>query len=69
MVRAMLLCIIRRQNSSDTLAQLFWLLSMFRLPERIQRSQRWFVPVYYGSIAAQLIAPFAFVAWRFAHLT
>lgn len=64
MVRAMFFCIIRRRNLSNSLAELLWMLSMFRLPESIRRSHRWFVPVYYGSIGALLIAPLGFAAWR-----
>ena len=69
MVRAMFLCIIRRHNLSNSMAELLWILSMFRLPEAIRRSQRWFVPIYYGSIGALLIAPLAFGAWRLTRLT
>jgi hypothetical protein len=46
MARAMFLCIIRRQNLSNSLTELLWMLSMFRLPETIRRSQHWFVPAH-----------------------
>jgi hypothetical protein len=46
------------------MVQVLWMLSMFRLPERLRRTQHWFVPVYYGSIVALVIAPMAIVAWR-----
>ena len=64
MAHAMFFCIVRRKNPSNSLAELLWKLSMFRLPETLRRSQRWFVPVYYGSSVALLIAPLGYGAWR-----
>lgn len=65
-VRAAFPCIMRRQIPSSWMVQVLWMLSMFQLPERLRRTQRWFVPLYYGSMGALLIAPMAFCAWRLA---
>jgi len=66
-VRAFFFSLItRRNNASKGPADALWLLSMFRLPESFRRAHRWFVPVYYTSIAAALIGPVALAAW---HLT
>jgi hypothetical protein len=63
-IRAAFLCITRQQIPSSWMVQVLWMLSMFRLPERLRRTQHWFVPVYYGSIVALVIAPMAIFAWR-----
>lgn len=63
MVRAWFLCIIRRYNASNGLAELLWILSMFQLPESFRRRHGWFVPVYYGSLGALFIAALGFVGW------
>jgi hypothetical protein len=65
-VRAAFLCIMRRHIPSSWMVQVLWILSMFRLPDRLRRTQRWFVLVYYVSIGALVIAPTAFWAWRLA---
>lgn len=54
----------RRHNLSSNLADALWLLSVFRLPESIRESQRWFVLVYYGSIGAMLVASLGLMGWN-----
>ena len=68
MVRFMFLCIVRRHRLSNGFAVLFCILSMFRLPDSFFRMHRWFVPIYYGSIAALFVAPLCFAAWRLIHM-
>jgi hypothetical protein len=67
-VRAAFLCIMRRQIPSSWMVQVLWMLSMFRLPEHFWRTQRWFVPVYYGSIGTHLVAAIAYCAWRLSNV-
>ena len=47
-----------RHSASDprNVRSLLRMLSMFRLPRSICRSYRWFVPLYYGSLVAMLVA-------------
>jgi len=69
LVGALLLCFMRRRHPSVWTADVLWILSMFRLPQRIRGSQRWFVPVYYGSIGVALITPLALAVWQFVQMT
>jgi len=44
---------------------LLWALSMFRLPEILSRRHRWFVPLYYDSFVAPIVAFVFAVVWSF----
>ncbi len=53
----------RRFDPSNIFSEYLFFLSMFRLPESIGKSHRWFVPVYYGSFIAIMFAPIGAAAW------
>ena len=38
--------------------------SMFRLPDSISKSHRWFVPVYYGSFVVYFCGTIVILIWR-----
>lgn len=38
--------------------------SMFVLPQEVRARHAWFVPVYYGSIVACFVLPWAFAIWQ-----
>lgn len=63
-IHAMWLCIIHRRTIGRT-SDLWWLLSMFKLPESIRLSRPWFTPLYYGSIVALHLAPIGHAWWLF----
>lgn len=65
MIRAEFFRIIRRQEFSSRAAAMNWSYSIYQLPESVRRSYRWFVPIYYGSIATWVIGLFVLTAWHF----
>lgn len=63
-VRAGWICTVRQKGPSNSSESLLWLLSIFRLPEDFCSSHRWFVPVYYLTIAIMLTVPFVISLWQ-----
>ena len=54
-----------RTGESSSVRELFWMMSILKLPQHIQRSQSSFVPVYYASFVLMAAAP-AIYLWRLA---
>lgn len=68
-VRAEIYRIVHRHKFSSHASEIKWNLSMYRFPESMKRSYGWFVPIYYGSVAAWVIMLFVLLAWHFFRMT
>jgi len=58
----------RHRNGPATMADLLWILMMFRLPEGFCRTHRWFVFVYYGSLVTAFIGHLGVGGWHLQNM-
>jgi hypothetical protein len=62
-IRGYLASVSRKPRPQFALSDLFCAIVIFRLPEPLRRSYRWFGRVYYGSIIAYFLATIVMSVW------